>query len=420
MRNLKLLVVEKIPFFTLALAASVVAWITQKDAGATITVDNLPLYVRGENALFSYCHYLGKIVWPSNLAMFYTFPQPSLAAILGSIGLLAVVSLAAWKWRHRHPYLLMGWLWYGGTMVPVIGFVQVGVQAMADRYTYLPSLGFLVLATWGVVSLAAARRFLLGPLLAVLGLYLITLGTATRHQIDYWRNSEALFRHALAVTSGNYHAHTNLGFALQEKGDMDAAISEFEESARLKPRAPVCHVDLANALDLQGRTEQATREYQEALRLNPDMPGIDATIGAEFVKLGDFDEAVRHLRAALRIEPDNANYHNDLGNALDAKGQADEAIREYLEAIRLQPTNAPARSNLGAAYGKKGMVDEAIVQLQAAAHLRNDDPLTFYNLAMALNEKGRTNEAVNQLEQALRLKPDFDAARDALNQLRTR
>jgi Flp pilus assembly protein TadD len=409
---------EKIPFFTLALAASVVACMTQKGAGATITVQNLPLYVRGENALVSYCHYLGKIVWPSNLAMFYPFPQPSLAIILGSVGLLAVVFLAAWKWRRRHPYLLMGWLWYCGTLMPVIGFVQVGVQAMADRYTYLPSLGFLILATWGMVSLVAARRFLFGPMLAALGLYLITLGTATRHQIDYWRNSEALFRHALAITSGNYHAHTNLGFALLEKGDIDAAISEFEESARLKPRAPVCHVDLGNALDLKGRFDQATREYLEALRLDPELPGLHAIIGANLVKTGNFDEAIYHLREALRTQPDNANFHNDLANALDGKGQTDDAIREYQEAIRLQPMNAPARSNLGAAYGKKGMVDDAIVQLREAARLKGDDPLTFYNLGMALNEKGRTNEAISQLELALRLKPDFDAARDALNQLR--
>jgi Flp pilus assembly protein TadD len=448
------LVVEKIPFFALALVSSVVTFVVQQREGAVTLAAGLPFTQRGENVLVSYCRYLGKMLWPSDLAVLYPYPKSyALTGVVGAGIVLTGITWLCWQSRHRRPYLLMGWLWYGGTLVPVIGLVQVGFQAMADRYTYLPSLGFWILVVWGLAELVSRYRCLLVPLVLAAGLALAAFSTLARRQIDYWQDGETLFRHAVAVTQGNYHAfnnlglalmgkgsvnaaisafeeavrldqwdaegHNNLGLALQTKGRVDAAISEFEAAAQLQAGNAKYHYNLGAALDQNGLIGEAVREYQAALRLNPQMLSLHVILGNGLAKLGLYDEAVPHLQTALEIKPDNADLHNDLGNALDGKGQTDEAIREYQEAIRLQPTNAPAHSNLGAAFGKKGELDKAITELREAARLKGDDPLTFYNLGMALYQKGQTNDAISQLSQALLLKPEFDAARKAVNQIQT-
>ena len=208
------LVWEKIPFFALAAAASVVTFVVQKQGGAVMAVENLPLGARGGNALISYCRYLGKLFWPTDLAVFYPHPGHwPLAKVLLAGGLMLGISVLLFVQRRRHPFLLMGWLWFVGTLVPVIGLVQVGEQAMADRYTYIPSLGVLILTVWGAYELTRRWRYQVIAL-SVAGSAAIVLCLAlTRQQLGYWQDSEALFRHALEVTENNYLAHNNLGDA---------------------------------------------------------------------------------------------------------------------------------------------------------------------------------------------------------------
>jgi protein O-mannosyl-transferase len=315
------LVWEKIPFFALAAAASVVTVIVQKHAGAMGMVQSLPLGVRSGNALISYCRYLGKLFWPTNLAVFYPHPVHwPLGQVMLAGGLLLGISGLLFVTRRRFPFLLMGWLWFVGTLVPVIGLVQVGKQAMADRYTHAPSLGVLVLAVWGACELTRRWRH---PLLAlwVVGSAAILLCFAlTRQQLAHWKDSEALFRHALEVTENNFVAHNNLAIALVRKGQLDAGVSQ----------------------------------YREALRLEPGNADAHYNLGVAFGRKGELDAAISQFHETLRLQPENANAHNNLGTALGMQGKTDEAISQYREALRLRPGSADAKNNLAKLLKLKG------------------------------------------------------------------
>ena len=227
---------EKLPFFGLAAVASVVTFVVQQRGGAFEEGENLPLGARSGNALISYCRYLGKLFWPTDLAVFY--PHPGywpLEQVLLAGGLLLGITVLFFATRRRYPFLLMGWLWFCGTLVPVIGLVQAGSVAMADRFTYMPSLGVLIIAIWGAYELTRRWRYHVIAL-SVAGCAAIVLCFGlTRQQLGYWKDSETLFRHALEVTENNYLAHNNLGHVLVKKGQIDEAISQFQEAIRLKP-----------------------------------------------------------------------------------------------------------------------------------------------------------------------------------------
>jgi tetratricopeptide (TPR) repeat protein len=312
------LVVEKVPFFALAAVTSLVTIVVQHRVGAIKTAEVLALDARIGNALVSYCRYLGKLFWPVDLAVFYPHPGywPVVQVLLAG-GLVLGISVLVFVKRRRYPFMLMGWLWFCGTLVPVIGLVQVGEQAMADRYAYIPSLGVMILAVWGAYELAGRWRH------GVIGLWaggvvaiILCLGL-TRGQIGYWKDSETLFEHALAVTENNYLAHNNVGTTLGEKGQIDDAIRELREAIRLKPNYADAHNNLGTALGVKGQPDEAIREFQEAIRLNPDY----------------------------------AEAHNNLGTALSVKGRTDDAIRQYQEALRLKPDYADARNNLARVLG---------------------------------------------------------------------
>ena len=235
-RPLSSLLLEKIPFFALAAVASCVTLVVQKTGGSLMTAENLPLGARVGNALVSYCRYLGKLFWPTDLAVFYPHPGHwPLAEVLLAGLLLAVISVLFFAKRRQYPFLLMGWLWYCGMLVPMIGLVQTGGQAMADRHTYIPSLGVLILAVWGAYELTRRwQHHVIALSVAGCAAIILCLGL-TRQQLGYWQDSETLFRHALEVTENNFLAHNNLGTTLGEKGQMDEAIRQFQEAIRLKP-----------------------------------------------------------------------------------------------------------------------------------------------------------------------------------------
>jgi Flp pilus assembly protein TadD len=410
------LLVEKIPFFALVALGSVVTFVVQRHTGALDAGESLPLGARVENALISYGRYLGKLFWPADLAVLYPHPgQWPLAKVLLAGGLILGISVLFWLGRRRYPCLLMGWLWFCGTLVPVSQIVQTGSHAMADRYMYLPVLGGLILATWGLYEMTRGWRFQTMGLTVAGGVAIFACLALTRQQISYWRDSEALFRHALEVTEKNDGAHNGLGIALDQKGQMGEAIRQFEEALRLKPRYASAHCNLGIALNKNGQVDEAIRQFQEAIRLKPDQAGAHYGLGIVLSRKGQMEEAIRQFQEAIRLKPGYAEAHNDLGIALGRKGQMDEAIREFQDAARLKLNYAEAHYNLGLALGLRGETAEAIRHFEAALKARPGYPEAHNYLGSALYKQGRTGEAIREFQEALRLKPDYAEARKNLD-----
>ncbi len=409
------LVGEKIPFLALAAASSLVTLVVQQRGGTVAAGEDLPLATRSANALISYCRYLGKLFWPSDLAIFYPYPRGwPLAKVLLAAGMIVGISVLLWAQRRRYPFLLMGWLWFCATLVPVIGLVQVGGQAIADRYAYLPSLGVLIIAVWGAYELSRHRHY--GVLVAsVAGSAAVLLCVVlTRHQIKHWKDSESLFRHALEAAGNNYLAHKTLADALLSKAEAGEAIGHYQQALRLRPDNAEAHNNLGNALSEKGQIDEAIGHYREAIRLKPDRALPRNNLGNVLVRKGQVDEAIGYYQEALRLEPDYADAHCNLGIALNEKGQIDEAMRHYQEALRLKPDYALAHNNLGDALVAKGRIDEATRQYQQALRVGADEAEAHYNLANKLDEKGLVDEAMRQYQEAIRLKPDYALAHNNL------
>jgi tetratricopeptide (TPR) repeat protein len=406
---------EKIPFVILAVLTCVVTFVVQKSGGAMRLMESLPWDVRGENALLSYVRYLGKLFWPTDLAVFY--PHPGyfpLEQVLLAGAVLTGISALAWIQRRRYPFLLMGWLWYLGTLVPVIGLVQVGEQAMADRYLYLPSVGILILTLWGAWELARCPRSLRWGLSVAGAAALVLCLVLTRQQLGYWRDSETLFRHALAVTDNNYTAHNNLGTALDNQGQTDPAIAQFQEALRLKPNNAEARYNLGNALTRQGRTEAALEQFQTSLTLKPDYAPAHNNLGNLLASQGQTDAAIRQFQEALRLKPDFTDAHYNLGNALLKQGLTDEAVNQFQVALRFLAGFAPAHYNLGVAFARQGRPDAAISQFQTAIRLQPDYAPAHYNLGVAFNRQGRTDAAISEFQEAIRFQPDYAIAHNSL------
>jgi tetratricopeptide (TPR) repeat protein len=409
------LVTEKIPFFALAAAASLVTWMVQKQGGALLSFASAPPAERVGNALISYCRYLGKLFWPTDLAVLYPLPGHwPMDKVLLAGGLTFCLSALFFAMRRGHPFLLVGWLWFCGTLVPVIGLVQVGVQAMADRYTYLPSLGVLMFVIWGAYDLA--RRWRPGVMaLSVAGSAAVVLcAVSARQQLSHWKDSEALFRQALKVTDHNYVAHKSLGDALGSKGQSDAAIQQFEQAIRLKPDYIEAHNNLGNAFLRTGQTEEAITQLRETIRLKPDYALARCNLGIAFLRKGHIEEGISQFQEAIRLDPGYADTHNNLGGALLRKGQIDQAIPQLQEAIRLKPEHANAHNNLGTALLRKGQIDEAISQFQEAIRLKPEHADAHNNLGIALLRKGQIDQAISQFQEAIRLRPDHPNAHNNL------
>jgi tetratricopeptide (TPR) repeat protein len=405
------LVKEKIPFFGLAVAACVVTFLAQKQGGTVMTIESLPLGARVGNAMISYCRYLGKIFWPTDLAVFYPHPGYWLLekVLLACVFLCGISALLLVK-RGRYPFLLMGWLWFVGTLVPVIGLVQVGGQAMADRYTYIPSLGVLILTIWGAYELTRGWRYHTIALSVASSVAIVLCLGLTRQQLRYWQDSEALFRHTLEVTQNNCTAHFNLGNALFNKGQTSEAITQIQEAIRLNPESAQAHYNLGIALVKKGQTDEAINQYHEAIHLKPDYAEAHYNLGVTYLKIGQTDKAISQFQEVIRLKPNDADAHYNFGNAIFSKGQTDEAINQYHEAIHLKPDYAEAHYNLGVTYLKIGQTDKAISQFQEAIRLKPDYVDAHYNLGVVFFNQARTDGAISQFQEVIHLKPeDADA-----------
>jgi tetratricopeptide (TPR) repeat protein len=407
------LVWEKLPFFALAAASSLVTLLAHHSLGSLETAARLPLDLRLENALVSYLRYLGKVIWPSHLAVFYPYPEawpaPQIACCV--LLLLAISALVA-RAAPTRPYLFVGWFWFLGVLVPFIGLIQAGTQAMADRFAYVPLIGLLILLIWGTPALVNRWRCGVAalPVAAVVAILLCL--ALTRQQLGHWRDSETLFRHALEVTEKNTLAHNNLGKALLDKGRIDEAIRHFRTATHLD--YAFAYYNLGLALDRKGQAEEAIRQYQEAIRLRPDYADAHNNLGAALFNQGRIDEAIRQYQDALRLKPDDVTAHYNLGAAFAKRGQDDDASHHYHQTIRLKPDYADAHYNLGVLRIKQGRTDDAIILFQKALQLKPDYADAHNNLGSALGGKGQLEEAIRQFREALRLKPDLLSARNNL------
>jgi tetratricopeptide (TPR) repeat protein len=378
----RVLLYEKLPLLALALASSVATLVVQQQAGAVAALDRLPLDRRVANAIVAYVTYVTRAVWPADLAAIYPYPgalSPWLVAFTAVA--LVLVSIAAVRAIRVVPYVFVGWFWYLGTLAPVIGLIQVGGQPTADRYTYVPLIGLSIMVAWGAADRVARRPAWRAALGAGALLVVMASAAASRRQVGYWRDSVALWQHAIEATAGNYRAYGNLGHALAERGQWDAAIAR----------------------------------YREALTIKPDFAEIHHRLGLALADRGRMTEAIRSYREALRLLPDYVHAHNNLGLALVAEGQIDEAAGHFLDAVRLDPTLAQAHSNLGVARARQGRLDEAVRHFSEALRIAPDSADAHANLAFALTDLGRPREAIPHYREALRLRPADLRARHGLD-----
>ena len=379
-----LLIREKLPLIAMVVALSVVTFLAQRSAGAVQQLAGVPLGARVANGLLSYVRYLGKAVWPSSLAALYPFPESIEPwQVAGSILVLAAASYAAIAVRARRPYVTVGWFWYLGTLVPVIGFVQVGYQALADRYTYVPLIGIFIIIAWGVAELTeawSARRVALGVSSAAI---VLACAAMTHAQAAVWRDGVSLWQHTVDVTDRNFIARTNLGYELAKVGRLDEAVEQYKKALEISPNYVLAREDLGLALVSQRKFDAAISEYRTALRAQPMNPMLHADLGLAMANAQRDGDAITEYEEALRLQPTLALAHVRLGNALFRQGNVEVAVGHFQQAIRLEPTSAEAHNNLGVALASRGSVNEAVGEFNEALRLNPAYADARNNLARA-------------------------------------
>ena len=341
------LILEKIPFALIAASWSLLTFVLQKKIGVVLGGAHFGIAHRMANAVVSYAMYVWNTFWPQGLALCYPYPStlPS-GTVMVSVALLVLVSVLCIAKRRSSPYLITGWFWYLGMLVPVIGFVQVGEQARADRYTYLPQIGLGLLAAWGAMELFAKRRRGREVLIAMALLIVTGLMAASYFQTSSWRDSETLWNQALAHTSNNYIAHNELGNALMKKGQLDEAVVHFQKALEICPDCPEIHSNLGHALVLKGNWADAITSYRAAMRVLPNYANAHNNLGISLAEVGKTDEALAEFQEALRIDGDHRDAHCNLAFLLLQLGRRDEAVAHLREALRLKRDDAEVKAQL--------------------------------------------------------------------------
>jgi protein O-mannosyl-transferase len=436
-KKLAALVVEKIPFVALAAMGSAIGFLTQTVGGA---VSGDTFSFRLLNALGSYVRYISKLFWPVDLAIFYPFPPHGMLfmAITGVL-LLAVCSMAFILLCPRWPYLFTGWFWFLGTLVPVIGIIQAGSQSMADRFSYIPSIGLFILVTWGVADFFESRQKKNVPTVAAI-VVLAGCVVLTSFQIRYWRDSITVFSHALAVTSDNYVADALVGQALDAIGRDDEALpycrkavqinpdyppgnffygvvlwktdapseasNYLNTAVEMNPRDPIFEYKFGEFLAAYGSQDSAAARFSAAIADRPDFAEARNALGKTFLKQGKLPQAATQLYQAAAFQPNNAQFHYDLGTVLLANSQPAQAIKEFSRAVQLQPDFAQAQENLAVALASEGQLDQAITHFSKVAQLQPNDPDAWFNLGFAYLNDHQPAQAAAQFSQELRLTPN--------------
>jgi tetratricopeptide (TPR) repeat protein len=397
-----LLVKEKIPLFALSAASSVITYHAQRSLGAVTSIGSTSLATRIGNALLSYVRYLGKTVWPTNLTFLYPLDTglSLAAAVVAALGLIGITALVIGRAR-REPWLATGWFWYLGTLVPVIGLVQVGVAvSMADRYSYVPLVGLFIMLCWSVPDRLLDNRPKKAAVTVATGVVLAWCAVLCRVQVNYWKDTETLFRHALAVTKRNWIAHNNLGLYLWHTGRTREAIEQYEQALRLRPSYVEAHHNLGLALSREGRLREAVQQFEQVVRLKPDSAEAHRRLGLALRQAGKLEAAIAQFELALWMKPDSPETHNDLGNALLQAGKRRDAIEQYGQALDLDPGLPDAQNNLAWLLATVGPADGGD-PVRAVSLARRACELTDNRIAEYLDTLGVAYAATGQFTNAV-------------------
>jgi len=411
--------VDKIPLIALALATSVATFTVQKTIGAVAGLSVLPLSLRIQNAIVGYVMYLWTTIWPTRLAAFYPLRDLAAGEVAAAAALLIGITVLAVLARRRYPYVFVGWSWFVITVAPVIGLMQAGEQARADRFMYVPIVGLLVMAAWG--GREVLRRFSMAPRMAagVAAAIVVTAAWIARAQAATWSDSVVLWTHASQVTIRNYAAYENLAQAQRERGQLAEAEANYRTALALAPaHSPgfeaVIHNSLGLVLEREGKAPEAREHFDAAVRANQNLAEAWTNRGNALAAEGAFDEAMTSYRTAIRLEPDYVEPRVGLGAVFLTRRRGADAIPEYREALRLDPLLAQAHNGLGAALAMEGDEDAAMKEYREALRLKFDLPSAHVNIALLLIRRGEIPEARRQLETALSIDPGYAPARQAL------
>jgi tetratricopeptide (TPR) repeat protein len=415
------LVLEKLPLFALVVASCIVTYLAQQQGGAMKYAEQLSPATRLANAPVVYVAYLGKAVCPTALAVFYPYTdRPTLrggsstwAVALAAAFLLTITVLVVAQVRRR-PFLAVGWFWFVGMLLPVIGLVQVGKQAMADRYTYLPLVGIFLAVAWELRETPAAWRYRSAALTTLAVVALAVCVVLASSQVRTWENSHTLYEHALAVTENNALAHGNYGTLLFNEGKFDEAAGHYAEALRIDPDqpGPLCNAGLI--LYSQGRREEALARYREAVRLDPTLAVTRGNLGTLLREMGQAAEAERELREAVRLQPDGAEFHAALGCALSDLGRSAEAIEQFSESLRLRPDVVATHTNMATTLMTMGRLDEALAHLGEAIRLAPNEAPAYVNRGLALVAQGKLEEGIASYRRALQIAPNLPGVHNNL------
>jgi tetratricopeptide (TPR) repeat protein len=402
------LILEKVPFFLLSAITCLITLVAQKAGGAMPTLQQMTIGARIANALHAYAAYVWKIVFPFRLAVLYPSVQvwPVGAIVLAAATLLAI-SVVVCRQRRMHPYLVVGWAWFVGTLVPVIGLVQVGNQAMADRYTYLPAIGLFLMIVWAAYDCTVAWPTFKIPAIVAVSLCLALCAWGTVIQTGYWKNSRTLFEHATEVTKNNFIAYNNLAFDYGAAGDMEAAKRCVEKALTINPASDVAWAKLGAIRAGQGDLDGAAEASAQALRLNPNSAEAHANFGMIYTKQSRAAEGIAEYQTAVRLKPRLGDAHFNLANALARQGNIAEALNEFGQAARWEPQSADVHNNYGFLLSGTGQFSQAADEFRKALALQPSLYQAKYGLGRALDRMGQHEEAVRLLSEVWRDHPEL-------------
>ncbi len=403
-RSLVYLVIEKIPLFAMVIASCIVTFIFQRKAGAMPSAGDYSLFIRFANAPISYLQYIAKMVWPTRLAVFYPYPGRNISFLFAAVSaaVLLAVTILILRFAKNRRYLVTGWFWYLGMLVPVIGLIQVGEQAMADRYTYMALTGLFIIIAWGLPDLLVSWRYKKIILAASALMIISTMSVYTHFHLRYWQNTMTLFQHALDVTGDNYISHRCMATYLRKHNRIEEAIYHSREFIRIRPDKIKMHSRLGNIFFDAGRLDEAVEEYQKFLQKKPNDPNVLNALGITLGRQDKSAEAIECFASALRIDPDFEAAHTNLGYVLATQGNLDQAAVHLSQAIRINPDSAKAHYHFAHVLVRKGKVNKAVTHFEEALRLefdRIEQPLNDLAWILAANE----NAAIRNPEKAVEL-----------------